>query len=119
MAGLRRRDAVALSGALVLVVVSVWIVRQIRTSDNPVNTATVYGAYLGLATLLVSLLAFLGRWWWKGRRVTAVPASTVQITAAADQFAQRMPTSGVTKRRSAGSARLRRSGSGGSGARPR
>jgi hypothetical protein len=89
VAGSRRRDVVALIGALVLVVVSVWIVREIRTSDNPVNSATVYGAYLGVATLMVSLLAFLIPWWWKGRGATVVPTA-VQVTAAADQFAQRM-----------------------------
>jgi hypothetical protein len=87
--GSRRRDAVALIGALVLVVVSVWIVRQIHTSDNPVNSATVYAAYLGVATLLVSLLAFLIPWWWKVRRASAVP-TTLQVAGAADQFAQRM-----------------------------
>lgn len=90
VAGSRRRDAVALLGALVLVTVSVWIVREIRTSGNPVNTATVYAAYLGVATLMVSLLAFLLPWWWKGCRATAVPASAVQVMAAADHFAQRM-----------------------------
>ena len=66
-AGSRRRDAVALIGALVLVVVAVWIVSEIRTSDNPANTATEWAAYLGVATLMVSLLAYLLRWWWKGR----------------------------------------------------
>jgi hypothetical protein len=90
VAGSRRRDVVALLGALVLVTVSVWIVHKIRTSDNPVNSATVYAAYVGVATLMVSLLAFLFKWWWKGRSATAVPASAVQVMAAADQFAQRM-----------------------------
>ena len=85
----RRRDVVTLIGALALVAVSVGIVQKIRTSDNPVNSATVYAAYLGVATLLVSLLAFLLPWWWKGRRAPPV-ASAVQVTAAADQFAQRM-----------------------------
>lgn len=85
-----RRDAVALIGALVLVVVSVWIVREIGTSANPANTVTVYAAYLGVAMLMVSVLALLIPWWWRGRRVTAVAATAVQITAAANQFAQRM-----------------------------
>lgn len=87
--GSRHRDAVALIGALVLVAGAVWIVREIRTSDNPVNSATVYAAYVGVATLLVSLLAFLIPWWWKGRRAAPAPTAA-QVTAAADQFAQRM-----------------------------
>ncbi|MGH3845896.1 MAG: NACHT domain-containing protein [Pseudonocardiaceae bacterium] len=87
--GSRRRNAVALISALVLVAVSVWIVQKIRTSDNPVNLATVYAAYLGVATLLVSLLASLLSWWWKGRRTPAV-STAAQLTAAADHFAQRM-----------------------------
>lgn len=87
--GSRRRDAVALIGALVLVAGSVWIVREIRTSENPVNSATVYAAYVSVATLIVSLLAYLILWWWKGRKATAVP-TTAQVTAAADQFAQSM-----------------------------
>lgn len=86
----RRRGVVALIGALVLVAMSVWIVQKIRTSDNPVNTATVYAAYLAVvATLLVPPLKFLVQWWWKGRRVTAVPTA-VRITATADQLALRM-----------------------------
>jgi hypothetical protein len=60
--GSRRRDAVALIGGLVLVAGSVWIVREIRTSDNPVNSATVYAAYVSVATLPVSLLAYLISW---------------------------------------------------------
>jgi hypothetical protein len=88
--GSRRRDAVALIGALVLVAGAVWIVQEIRTSNNPVDSATVYAAYLGVATLLVSLLAFLLPW-WRGRRTTAVP-TTAQVTAAADQLAQSMLT---------------------------
>jgi len=85
-----RRDAIALVGGLVLVAVPVWIVREIRTSDSPVNTATVYAAYLAAATLALTLLALLIPWWSKGRRATAVPATAVQVTAAADQLAQRM-----------------------------
>ena len=68
VAGSGRRDAIALIGALVLVAVPVWIVREIRTSDSPVNTATVYAAYLTAAMLALTLLAFLIPWWWKGRR---------------------------------------------------
>jgi hypothetical protein len=90
VAGSRRRDAIALISALVLVAVSVWIVQKIRTSTDPVNSATVYAAYLGVATLMVSLLAFLIPWWWKGHRATATAATEVEVTAAADQFAQRM-----------------------------
>lgn len=90
VAGSRRRDTVALIGVLVLMGVAVGIVCQIRTSNNPVDTATVYAAYLSLAAFVASLLAFLLPWWWKGRRATAVPASAVQVTAAADQFSQRM-----------------------------
>lgn len=88
--GSRRRDAIALIGALFLVAVAVWIVREIRTSNNPAYTATVYAAYLAVATLLVSLLAFLIPWWWNGRRATTVAASPVQITAAAEQLARSM-----------------------------
>ena len=90
VAGSGRRDAIALVGGLVLVAVPVWIVREIRTSDSPVNTATVYAAYLAAAAPALTLLAFLVPWWWKGRRVTAVPATAAQVMAAADQFAQRM-----------------------------
>jgi len=85
-----RRDAITLIGALVLAAVPVWIVREIRTSDSPVNTATVYAAYLAAATLALTLLAFLIPWWRKGRRATAMPATVVQVTAAADQLAHRM-----------------------------
>jgi hypothetical protein len=87
--GSRRRDAVALIGVLVLVGGLVWIVEKIRTSVNPVNSATVYGAYLAVATLVVSLLAYLLPWWWKGRRAIAV-STAVQLTAAADQLTQRI-----------------------------
>jgi hypothetical protein len=90
VAGSRRRDAVALIGVVVLLVAAAWIVRQIRTSNNPVNSATVYGAYLAVAAIMVPLLMSLLRWWWRGRRVTAVPVSAVQVLAAADQLAQRM-----------------------------
>ena len=90
VAGSRRRDAIALIGALVLVAVAVWIVREIRTSNNPVDAATVYAAYLSVATLLASLLAFLIPWWWNGRRATPVGVSPVQITAAVDQLARSM-----------------------------
>ena len=86
----RRRDAVALIGTLVLAAVSVWVVRQIRTSDNPANTADEYAAYFGLAAFMLTVLALLIPWWWTGRRGTAVAASAVQVMAAADQFAQRM-----------------------------
>src|SRR5262249_54857345 len=72
------------------VAVAVWIVREIRTSNNPVDAATVYAAYLAVATLLVSLLAFLIPWWWNGRRATTVAASPVQITAGAGQLARSM-----------------------------
>jgi len=90
VAGSGRRDAIALVGALVLVAGLIWIVGEIRTSDSPVNTATVYAAYLAAAALTVSLLAFLVPWWWKGRRATALPATEAQVTEAADQLAQRM-----------------------------
>ena len=90
VAGSGRRDAIALIGALVLVAVPVWIVREIHTSDSPVNTATVYAAYLAAATLALTLLALLIPWWWKGRKATAVPTTAVQAMAAADQLAQRM-----------------------------
>ena len=90
VAGSGRRDAIALIGALVLVAVPVWIVREIRTSDSPVNTATVYAAYLTAAMLALTLLAFLIPWWWKGRRAAVVPATVVQVTTAADQLAQHM-----------------------------
>jgi hypothetical protein len=86
----RRRNALALIGVLVLVAVPVWIVREIHTSDNPVNSATVWAAYLAVTTPLVSLLGYLIPWWWKGRRATAVVASAAQLAAAADQLAQRM-----------------------------
>ena len=56
----QHRDAIALLGAFVLVVVPVWIVREIRNSDNPVDSATLYGAYLGAAALTVPLLVVLG-----------------------------------------------------------
>ena len=90
VAGSGRRDPIALVGALVLVAVPVWIVREIHTSDSPVNTATVYAAYLAAATLALTLLAFLIPWWWKGRRAAVVPATVVQVTTAADQLAQHM-----------------------------
>jgi hypothetical protein len=90
VAGSRRWDAGALIVVLVLVAVLVGIVRAICTSDNPVDSATVWAAYVGVASLLVSLLACLSPWWWKGRRSAVVVASAVQVTAAADQFAQSM-----------------------------
>ena len=86
----RSRNAVALIGALILVVGAAWIVQRIRTSSNPVNAATVWAAYLGVATLLASLLAYLISWWWKGRRATAAVGTAVQGIAAANQLAQRM-----------------------------
>ncbi|MDQ3152732.1 MAG: hypothetical protein M3R63_13770, partial [Actinomycetota bacterium] len=70
--------------------VPVWIVREIHTSDSPVNTATVYAAYLAAATLALTLLALLTPWWWKGRRAPVVVPATVQVMAAADHLAQRM-----------------------------
>lgn len=88
--GSGRRDAVALIGGLVPIAMSVWIVGEIRVSDNPVNLATEYAAYLGVATLLVTLLTFLIPWWWKGHRLTAVTTTAGQVTAAADQLAQSM-----------------------------
>jgi hypothetical protein len=86
MVGSGRRIAVALIGVLVLMAVSVWIVWEIHASANP----AVYGIYIGLASLLVPLLASLSRWWWKGRRTTAAVATEAQLTAAADQLSQRM-----------------------------
>jgi hypothetical protein len=71
----------------VLVAGGVWIVQQIRTSTNPVDSATVWAAYLGAAAVLVSLLRPLGKWWWKGRRATAVVANAETVMAAADQLA--------------------------------
>ncbi|MCA1675434.1 MAG: hypothetical protein LC799_25700, partial [Actinobacteria bacterium] len=89
-AGSRRRDAVALIGVLVLLAIPVWIAREVRASENPVDTATEYAAYLGAAALTVTLLGFLLPWWWKGRRTSAAPATAEQLAAAADQLAQRM-----------------------------
>lgn len=83
----RYRDAIALLGAFVLILVPVWIVREIRSSDNPVDSATLYSAYLGAAALTVSLLVILVQWWWKGCRAQAVPATTAQVMAATDQLA--------------------------------
>src|SRR5262249_58633625 len=74
----------------VLVAVSVGITVQILTSANPFGLVTMYATYLGVVAPVVSLLAYLISWWWKGRRATAVVASAVQLTAAADQLAQRM-----------------------------
>lgn len=82
----RRRGAIALSGALVLVAGLIWIVRAIRTSDNRVTTATEYGTYLAAAALAVTLLGFLAQWWWKGRRGAAVPVTAAQAGVAADQL---------------------------------
>ncbi|MGH8571716.1 MAG: hypothetical protein ACREX8_03955, partial [Gammaproteobacteria bacterium] len=84
------RDAIALLGAFVLLVVPVWIVREIRSSDNPVDSATLYGAYLAAAALTVSLLVVLVQWWWKGCRASAAPTTATQVMAAADQLAGRM-----------------------------
>jgi hypothetical protein len=86
----RRRDAVALIGVVVLLLVVVWVVREIHTSQNPDKVAPVLNVYLGVAGLVVSLLAFLLPWWWKGRRITAVVVTAAQLTAAADQLAQSM-----------------------------
>ncbi|MGH3931530.1 MAG: hypothetical protein ACRDTF_16345, partial [Pseudonocardiaceae bacterium] len=86
----RHRDAVALLGACVLVAIPVWIVREIRNSDNPIDSATLYGAYLAPAALTVPLLVVLVQWWWKGRRAPAAPTTAAQIMAAADQLAGRM-----------------------------
>jgi len=90
VAGSRCRDAAALIGVLTLVTGLVGIVQEVRTSDNPINAATVYGAYLGAAALTVTLLGFLIPWWWRSRGVIATPAKAVLVTAAADQLAQRM-----------------------------
>ena len=90
VAGSRCRDAAALIGVLTLVAGLVWIVQEVRTSDNPVNAATVYGAYLGAAALTATLLGFLIPWWWRSRGAIATPAKAVLVTAATDQLAQRM-----------------------------
>lgn len=84
----RHRDAIALLGAFVLV--AVWIVREISSSDNPADSATLYAAYLGAAALTVPLLVVLVQWWWKGRRAQAAPATAEQVMAAADQLAVSM-----------------------------
>ncbi|MGH3938660.1 MAG: hypothetical protein ACRDTG_08470 [Pseudonocardiaceae bacterium] len=86
----RHRDAIALLGAVVLVVVPVWIVREIRSSDNLVDSATLYAAYLGAAAVTVPLLVVLVQWWWKSRRASAALATSAQVMAAADQLAERM-----------------------------
>lgn len=86
----RRRDAIALIGALVVLSALIWTMWAVRTSDSPATTATEYGAYLAAATLAVTLLAFLSKWWWKGRQATAAPTTAAQTIAAADQLADRM-----------------------------
>jgi hypothetical protein len=66
----RRRDVLALLGAPLLLGVAVGITWAIGSSTDPANTATVYGGYLAVAALLITLLEVLGRW-WRGRRSAA------------------------------------------------
>lgn len=86
----RHRDAVALLGAVVLVGVPVWIVREIRGSDNPIDSATLYAGYLAAPAITGSLLVALALWWWRDRQARAAPTTPAQVMAAADQLAVRM-----------------------------
>lgn len=54
--------------ATVVVVAGVAVVFWlIHSSGNPLETATVAGAYLAVVGIAITLLMPLGPWWWKGR----------------------------------------------------
>jgi tetratricopeptide (TPR) repeat protein len=77
---------IAIAAVLAGIAVVLW---NYRHSKNPVDAATIYGWYLAVVSLAITLLMGVTQWWSKGRH-SAVPHVTTaaQIRAAADWLAE-------------------------------
>ena len=78
-----------LLGAVVVIAAVLAVHWFIRSSKNPVDTATVWAGDFGAAAIAVPLLTLIVTWWLKNRGGTAVAAGTLaQVTAAANWLAE-------------------------------
>jgi hypothetical protein len=83
-----QRTALAVAGAIGVVAAAVGVGWLIRSSRNESLTAAVYGAYIAIGGIALTLLMTLGTWWLNGRSTAAGRASTAeQLAAAADWLA--------------------------------
>lgn len=85
----RVRSVLGVLGAVAVIAAVLAVHWFIRSSKNPVDTATVWAGDFGAAAIAVPLLTLIITWWFKYRGGTAVVAGTLaQVTAAADWLAE-------------------------------